>query len=65
MPKELAKHELVPWGWAPGTYMMKCRDCGDQPHDADKRAFRCERCAMIARYTQAEQKVADLAYLTA
>lgn len=65
MPKALDRSELVPWGWAPGTYMGRCQDCGDQWHDGDKRAYRCERCAMIHRYTQAEKKVADFDYLNA
>lgn len=65
MTMQLDKRELVPWGWAPGNYMGKCADCADKWIDGDKRAYRCERCAMIARYRQAEQKVADLAYLTA
>lgn len=64
MTRELDRRELVPWGWAPGSYMGKCADCGDQWLDGDKRASRCERCAMILRYTQAEKKLADLAYLS-
>ena len=65
MPKELAKLELQPWGWAPGNYMGKCPACGDQWMNGDKRAYRCERCAMIARYTEAEATLAAQAYLTA
>lgn len=65
MPKLLNERELVPWGWAPGGYMGKCVDCEEDWWNGDKRACRCERCAMIARYTQAEAKLAELAYLTA
>ena len=65
MGKELDRRELVPWGYAPGNYMGKCRDCGDMHHDLDKRAWRCERCAMIARYTAAEKRLDELAYLSA
>lgn len=65
MAAQLDKHELVPWGWAPGSYMGKCRDCEGMWWDGDKRAYRCERCAMIARYRQAEAQLAELAYLTA
>jgi len=57
--------DMRPWGWAPGNYMGHCRDCGEQWMDGDKRAWCCERCAMIRRFTEAEKKVADLAYLTA
>lgn len=65
MPAELSTRELVPWGWAPGKYMGKCQDCGDQWLDGDKRAYRCERCAMIVRYTLAEKRLDELSYLTA
>lgn len=61
--RELAKDELVPWGYAPGNYMNDCRDCHERFMDMDKRAYRCERCAMIARYTAAERKLAGMAYL--
>jgi hypothetical protein len=64
MRAQLDRRELVPWGWAPGSYMGRCGDCQAQWIDGDKRAYRCERCAMIARYTEAEKKLADLAYLT-
>lgn len=65
MAQTFDKREFVPWGYAPGSYMANCRDCGEQKWDLDKRATRCERCAMIARYRAAEAKLADLAYLTA
>jgi hypothetical protein len=60
----LPLRELVPWGYAPGDYMNKCHDCGDTYLDMDKRAMRCERCAMIARYKAAEAKLESLNYLT-
>lgn len=62
---KLDRKELVPWGYAPGDYMGKCRDCEETMWNLDKRARRCERCAMIARYTEAERKLAELAYLQA
>lgn len=65
MPKELPHLELVKWGWVPGNYTGRCQDCGDPWWEGDKRARRCERCAMIARYTSAEAKLAALDYLTA
>ena len=64
MGRELPVKELVPWGWAPGNYMGRCCDCGDQWHNGDKRAIRCERCAMIGCYTAAERKLQSLAYLS-
>lgn len=63
--QELGPRDLVPWGYAPGNYMIICADCGDHPLGADKRAYRCERCAMIARYKTAEKKLEELSYLTA
>lgn len=62
--KLLDRRELVRWGWAPGDYMGKCRECGEEWWNGDKRAACCERCAMIARYTAAEKMLAELAYLT-
>lgn len=62
--KELPLRELVPWGYAPGNYMNRCVDCGGQHWNLDKRAYRCERCAMIARYTAAEKRLDEMAYLT-
>lgn len=61
----LDARELVPWGYAPGNYTVECHDCRERYWDLDKRAYRCERCAMIARYKAAEAKLAELAYLTA
>lgn len=46
--------DLRPWGYAPGGYTFKCIDC---PADTDpmsqfaaKRAWRCEKHALEARY---------------
>lgn len=64
--KELDPKELVPWGWAPGNYIITCKDCGRGGPDwlmGDKRSWRCERCAMIARYTQAEKLIQEKSYL--
>lgn len=38
---------LKPYGYAPGGYMSRCRDCGDTPI-MDKRAWRCRTCAEAA-----------------
>lgn len=46
-----APQDLRAFGWAPGDYLFRCRDC--TPPDAaptdwpigDKRAWRCEACA--------------------
>lgn len=38
---------LKPYGYAPGNYMSRCRDCNDTPI-MDKRAFRCRPCAEAA-----------------
>jgi hypothetical protein len=35
---------LISWGFAPGSYMGFCSECGRQ-HTADKRAWRCLECA--------------------
>lgn len=35
---------LTPYGYAPGGYMSRCRDCGETPI-MDKRAWRCRHCA--------------------
>jgi hypothetical protein len=41
---ELNIEPLRQWGFAPGSYMCMCSDCGKQ-HIADKRAWRCLECA--------------------
>lgn len=35
---------LKPYGYAPGGYMSRCRECGATP-TMDKRAWRCRPCA--------------------
>lgn len=37
-------------GWAPGSYMGKCGDCGGEI-TAAKRAIRCFVCAVVAAKT--------------
>lgn len=51
--------DLRPWGYAPGGYTFKCIDC---PPDTDpmsqwaaKRAWRCEKHALEARYNSQQQ----------
>ncbi len=34
------------FGFAPGGYLIRCKDCGEQVHGTDKRAYRCLPCAM-------------------
>lgn len=43
-PRESWEH-LIQFGWAPGGYLIKCGDCGEQPWWCDKRAWRCRPCA--------------------
>lgn len=37
--------DLRLYGYAPGDYMMRCRECGQQVYGVDKRAIRCLACA--------------------
>jgi hypothetical protein len=37
--------ELAAFGWVAGNYMITCKDCLKRVLDADKRAYRCRRCA--------------------
>lgn len=39
---------LVAYGYAPGGYMGRCRACGAERLDLDKRATRCRPCAEAA-----------------
>lgn len=49
-----APDDLRPWGYAPGRYSIRCMDCCDNGTpfrdlpEADKRAFRCQPCAVAA-----------------
>lgn len=45
---EPTAEQLRDHGYAPGGYMVKCRDCGEHPWDLDKRATRCKACATAA-----------------
>lgn len=38
--------ELIRYGYAPGNYMGRCRECDTVVSDIDKRATCCETCAM-------------------
>lgn len=40
--------ELLRYGYAPGNYMITCRFCDKTASGVDKRAIRCEQCAMQA-----------------
>jgi hypothetical protein len=40
--------QLRGYGYAPGNYMVRCRDCQAQERNLDKRALRCEPCATTA-----------------
>lgn len=44
--------DLRPWGWAPGGYSIRCRDCSPNAQvpgaSGDKRCWRCEPCARKA-----------------
>lgn len=42
---------LVPWGYADGSYTCNCGDCGGQ-FIGDKRATKCKSCAMQFREKQ-------------
>lgn len=49
MPDPKTTEDLRAWGYAPGGYMVRCRDCGSDDWAADKRARRCQPCARKAR----------------
>ena len=44
---------LVDFGYAPGGYLVHCKDC-DIRHIADKRAWRCLKCAELAARSDSE-----------
>lgn len=37
---------LLPYGYAPGSYMNRCISCGNVVSELDKRATRCKPCAV-------------------
>lgn len=39
---------LIPYGWARGSYVCKCRTCDDYHMDSDKRSRSCQQCAVTA-----------------
>lgn len=47
LPEQNDWQHLKPYGYAPGNYMIRCRDCNDTPI-MDKRASRCRPCAEAA-----------------
>lgn len=58
----MAEDSLVAFGWAPGGYSFRCIDCSDEDNHAlrlvrwgAKRAFRCEKHALEARYNAQQQ----------
>lgn len=40
---------LMPFGWAPGTYIGHKCECGREFGQADKNAYRCQECASRLR----------------
>lgn len=50
--------QLLEFGYAPGSYDMKCRTCRGIVHDVDKRAMRCRGCAVNAFRAAAARPVA-------
>lgn len=51
--QDIPLERLLPFGYAPGGYTMKCPVCCAQTYDVDKRAFRCWQCAVNAfRFAQ-------------
>jgi len=58
-----AWEHLKAHGYAPGGYMGRCRKCGDERIDMDKRAITCRACAermhgvaMVAAAVAAERE---------
>lgn len=51
---------LRQWGFAPGSYLCFCSDCGKQ-HNADKCAWRCLECAEKKALDQRPVTVAEAA----
>lgn len=48
---EPTDEELRGMGWAPGSYIIRCRDCpgiSSEIWNCDKRAVRCRPCAVKA-----------------
>lgn len=41
-------------GYAPGRYLCKCHDCGEQ-HTADRRASQCLPCAVVQAMDNSEK----------
>lgn len=41
--------DLRPYGYAPGDYMMRCRECGGQAYGVAKYSTRCLACATEER----------------
>lgn len=57
---QLAREEwepLVQFGFAPGSYFFRCKDCELSWNGVDKRASRCYDCAKIAKANYTEQIV--------
>lgn len=57
-PPKIVSPRLKIQGYAPGYYMCRCSDCGET-HTADKRAWRCEKCADAAARASEEAAIAD------
>jgi hypothetical protein len=39
--------DLIPFGWAPGDYLMVCPECREREFDGAKRRLRCRACAVV------------------
>jgi hypothetical protein len=67
-PNEPETLDLRPWGYAPGSYFVKCIDCPEKPTTewplGDKRSIRCEQHAREAMGRASSQPVADAGGVT-
>lgn len=60
--KDARTHREPKWpffGFAPGNYMGKCRECAGHFMGMDKRAYRCLPCAMDQATGVVEKTVAE------
>ncbi len=53
--------QLLPYGYAPGSYEMKCPVCWAPAYNVDKRASRCWQCAVNAFRADEAKKQAEQA----
>jgi len=50
--------ELVPYGYAPGSYYVTCGECKEK-FIGDKRAARCRACAAMRKLAETEKRLAE------